>query len=355
MPEAETIQQEEEKQNDNTTLETTEQQGDQYDPTSKTIKPKLESRLGRDSPFDFGQRYLTDESKVFEFNAWDNVSWDSEQVSQFQTQIELQQQNAVSDFDKKQFNANPSKYWNIFYKNNKRNFFKDRKWLQIEFPAIFELTKPDSPANSTILEIGCGVGNTMFPIMEANQNPGLTVHGCDYSKVAIDLIKEKPEYVNQADHYTGKCHASVWDLANTEGELPEELEPHSVDVAIMVFVFSALNPDQWKQAIVNLAKVMKPNGKVLFRDYGRYDLAQVRFKKNRYLQENFYVRGDGTRVYFFTEEELIGIFKGDDEKKEVFKNVKIASDKRLLVNRKKQLKMYRCWIQAVFEFNGETI
>ncbi|EGV61612.1 methyltransferase [Yamadazyma tenuis] len=314
--------------------------------TPKETKPPLDTRIGKDSPFTFGQRFLENEEEVFNHNAWDHVEWGPEQIEQCQKLIEVQYENPVKDFDKKLYNSNPAKYWDIFYKHNRENFFKDRKWLQIEFPSLFKFTSEDYQEKTSILEIGCGAGNTFFPILEQNKNPNLKIFGCDYSKVAVDLVRSNSAFKENSE--LGIAYSSVWDVANVQGEIPEDLEQNSCDVIIMVFIFSALHPDQWEQAISNLKKCLKPGGQILFRDYGRYDLAQVRFKKNRLLQDNFYIRGDGTRVYFFTEEELREIFTVTGP----FKELQIATDRRLLVNRKKQLKMYRNWLQAVFTIDS---
>jgi hypothetical protein len=52
---------------------------------------------------------------------------------------------------------------------------------------------------------------------------------------------------------------------------------------------------------------LKPGGTLFIRDYGRHDLAQLRIKKERLLDPAYpglYIRGDGTRVYFFPKKEL---------------------------------------------------
>ncbi|KAI1853502.1 hypothetical protein JX266_001486 [Neoarthrinium moseri] len=324
-------------------------------PAHRSHDPQYNQK--RTDPFQFGSRYLQQEDDVFEFNAWDHVETDDAYKEYAEEQYQKQRESPVSDFDKHRFNSDPAKWWNLFYKNNTANFFKNRKWLQQEFPILGKVVQEDA-GPVTILEVGAGAGNTAFPILAHNKNPKLKIHACDFSKKAVEVMRSSEAY------NTDYMQADVWDAAGQD--LPPGLEDGSVDVVIMVFIFSALSPLQWRQAVHNAYRVLKPGGEVCFRDYARGDLAQVRFKKGRYLEENFYIRGDGTRVYFFDQDELAAIWSGetsadskdtsvetpsaDDETTQVarFEVEDLGIDRRLLVNRAKKLKMYRCWIQGRF-------
>lgn len=322
------------------------------------------------TPFKFGTRLLTDPSSVFEHNAWDHVETDEAYRAASAAQISFQRSRPVDPFNKHRFNSDPAKWWDAFYKNNTTNFFKDRKWLHQEFPLLEVLTSQGA-GRASVVELGCGAGNTLFPVLRLNRNDEFCIHGCDFSRKAVELVRAQEEFMKEAER--GRVCASVYDLSQRD-TLPEGVEEGSVDAVIMVFVFSALSPEQWADALANVRRMLRKGGKVLFRDYGRGDLAQVRFKAGRYLEENFYVRGDGTRVYFFDEDELRWIFTGqrkvkvedpdagdkqheEDEERSTFpegdfggfKINDIGVDRRMLVNRKTQVKMYRCWMQAVFE------
>ncbi|OJD16834.1 hypothetical protein AJ78_03024 [Emergomyces pasteurianus Ep9510] len=349
------------------------QGNDDYEAIARAVQPVPRHRSHdpannqkRTDPFQFGSRYLEEGDDVFEFNAWDHVETDADYREYAELQYSKQKESPVPEDTRDKYNANPSKFWNLFYKHNTSNFFKNRKWLQQEFPILVEVTQPDA-GPQVILEIGAGAGNSAFPILASNKNEQLRLHACDYSKKAVEVMRRSEQYDEKY------MQADVWDVsAEGEESLPPGLGPDSVDVVVMIFIFSALAPSEWDRALRNIHRVLKPGGQVLFRDYGKGDLAQVRFKSGRWMAENFYVRGDGTRVYFFEKDELSHIWSrwnpenGIPETSESgtadsahsapavrddagFEILALGVDRRLIVNRQRKLKMYRCWMQGRFQ------
>ncbi|KAJ1922133.1 hypothetical protein IWQ60_006587 [Tieghemiomyces parasiticus] len=303
----------------------------------------------------FGSRTLQAADDVFTQNAWDHAEWTEEQEAQAREAVLRQLEHPVPAEDQGRYHAEAAENWNRFYAKNENRFFKDRHWLRIEFPELFKTERAVGhggsdddgaqapPAQITrepgrrfnVMEIGCGAGNAFFPLLAENQaDPDYYAYACDFSETAVRVVRENALYD------PARSEAFVWDL--TSPELPPSVAPGSVDVILLVFVLSAIHPDHWQQAMDNLYKLLRPGGIVLFRDYGRYDLAQLRFKRNRLLSDNFYVRGDGTRVYFFTNEQLAELF---GQRFEVLQN---AVDRRLIVNRHKKLQMFRVWLQGKF-------
>ncbi|OCH96299.1 methyltransferase [Obba rivulosa] len=252
----------------------------------------------------FGARFLTDEKDVWSQNAWDHVPPPEGQEEIIAASLARQKAAPVPEEDKLKYNEKPAKHWDNFYKMNADNFFRNRKWLHLEFPELVKAAEPEA-GPMTVAEIGCGAGNAVFPLLTANKNPALKLHAYDYSSHAVKLVQTNPLYSSPP---IGTIQAGVWDV--TSSSLPPDVQPGSVDIILLIFVLSALHPHEWRNAISNIHQMLKPGGLVLLRDYGRHDMAQLRFKGGRLLDDNFYVRGDKTRVYFFELDELALLFSG---------------------------------------------
>lgn len=302
--------------------------------TDSTILQNGQPREGDLKRSQFGNRTLSKRDNVFQHNAWDNVTWDEEQREQARKKVNENSCVYASEEETRRYEQEAQGYWDAFYGIHQNKFFKDRHWLFTEFPEL-GASDSDKTNETKILEIGCGVGNTVFPILLRNKNPNLFVYCCDFSARAIKILRENSEYD------TSRCEAFVLDA--TEENWSPPFPPESLDIVILIFVLSSMNPDKMQHVVNQMYRYLKPGGLVLFRDYGRYDMAQLRFKKGRCLSDNFYVRGDGTRVYFFEQEEVRDVFA-----KAGFVEKQNLLDRRLQVNRSKQLTMYRVWIQGKY-------
>lgn len=237
--------------------------------------------------------------------------------------------SGVSPFWRDKYEREAKKYWDVFYKRHQDKFFKDRHYLDKEWGHYFT-----GAGRKVLLEVGCGAGNTVFPLLATY--PDVFVHACDFSHRAISLVKSHKEYADT------RVNAFACDL--TSDDLSSQIAPSSVDVVTMIFVLSAVSPEKMPLVLQNIRKVLKPNGRVLFRDYATGDLAQERFTcKDQKISENFYVRGDGTRAFYFSEEYLRCLFEENE-----FGTQEIGLCCKQVENRSRELIMNRRWVQAVF-------
>ncbi|MCD9646441.1 hypothetical protein HAX54_036263 [Datura stramonium] len=88
----------------------------------------------------------------------------------------------ISPFWREKYERDAKKYWDIFYKRHQDKFFKDRHYLDKEWGQYFSGTD-----GKVILEVGCGAGNTIFPLLATI--PNIFIHACDFSPRAVNLVK----------------------------------------------------------------------------------------------------------------------------------------------------------------------
>jgi len=195
----------------------------------------------------FGGRVLEKEGDVFKHNAWDNVEWGQKQQDEAQEMVD-KATSVLMDAEKAQeFEDKAGLFWDKFYSVHQNRFFKERNWLFTEFPdlapgytgavrvfqpgqvqqesgndndnlageddkvavtavlnqAEVDETRKDesyfgSNANFRLLEIGCGTGSTVFPILEMNTSPNLMVYCCDLSTTAVQLVSGTHLFLRRA-------------------------------------------------------------------------------------------------------------------------------------------------------------
>lgn len=242
--------------------------------------------------------------------------------------LEKQNSRLVPEYKAKQLELYSQKHWDLFYKRNQTKFFKDRHWTTREFEALLDC-KNDS--QKVMLEIGCGVGNLVFPLIEEGLN--YYFYACDFSPRAVELVQQHKLY---DENIVKAFQADI-----TTDSVFDHLTEESLDIVTLVFVLSAIHPEKFNNSLRNIFKLLKPGGILLFRDYGLHDMAQIRFKPGHKISENFYMRQDGTRSYYFSTEFTKKLFTEAG-----FCIIANAYVHRRTVNKKKNLDVGRIFLQS---------
>lgn len=244
------------------------------------------------------------------------------------------------------------------------SFFKDRTWLRLEFPELVARTEANA-GPQTILEVGCvrllaclgraialtrAIGSRQYRVssVDAQREPRLDYLGNGLFKysggcrqgpsfvfvssatreVALTIRPTRSIRVHPTarESYTLQYGTLLPVRKTQRAHIPCQKE-WSQDQSMPSPSFTSCprctRTSGTRQYIISslyvirhackpatfakLPQALKPGGTLFVRDYARHDLAQLRIKKDRLLDPalpGLYIRGDGTRVYFFKKTEM---------------------------------------------------
>ncbi|XP_039168377.1 tRNA N(3)-methylcytidine methyltransferase METTL6 isoform X3 [Eucalyptus grandis] len=226
--------------------------------------------------------------------------------------------------------------WGGFHaRHHTGKFFKERRYLLKEFPELVSREKE----NPRVLEVGCGNGSTVLPILRGNED--VVVYACDCSGEALEYVKEMLDASNVASierrFYPFLCdfalhgfpmwlacgpcrETSLHQHCCSSGEEKVELPLRGLDMSkdssclggvdfiTLIFTLSAIPFQMMPKALAECFCVLKPGGLLLFRDYGLYDMTMLRFESGKRVGFREYMRSDATRSYFFSLEIVRDLF-----------------------------------------------
>ncbi|KAG6528209.1 hypothetical protein ZIOFF_010360 [Zingiber officinale] len=251
--------------------------------------------------------------------------------------------------------------------------FKERRYLLKEFPELIRISD-----SVKVLEVGCGNGSTVLPILRAKQN--ITVYACDCSE---EILRKAEEIIATGSaislvprFFTFLLDVSVNDFpdwlfctscrrnsspepanfsSDSRGENLEMSHMSAflredqcciggVDFVTMIFTLSAIPFKRMPSVIEKCLSVLRPGGLLLFRDYGLYDMTMLRFLSEQRVGFCEYMRSDGTFSYFFSLDTARNLFLAAG-----FTEVELTYCCITSVNRQKGKSMQRVWVHGKFQ------
>lgn len=145
---------------------------------------------------------------------------------------------------------------------------------------------PDLPAGSRVLELGCGNGKTLSAAL---QYPWMMV-ATDISSEAVKLgrlaAQKKAEFL-----VSDACQLPFMDQA--------------FDAVFAFHVAGHVLHAHREKLALEATRVLKPGGKLLFRDFAADDM---RAGKGKEVEPCTFVRGQGIITHYFSEDEAKDLF-----------------------------------------------
>ena len=106
--------------------------------------------------------------------------WNDEMTREAEQIINKEGPPRMTTMSIKRLEIEAQRNWDIFYKQNTTNFYKDRHYLAREFTELSQhldtiKSNTDSTEEVTLLDLGCGVGNAFWPLIETFGQPPLRI------------------------------------------------------------------------------------------------------------------------------------------------------------------------------------
>lgn len=235
--------------------------------------------------------------------------------------------------------------WDLSYERRSGKTYPVKSYLFKEYPVLRQVLAGASAGSPlALIDVGCGSGASTYPI--ANTFPDHVRYVMtDFSAAALAFAASN-QY-NQAP----KSNIAYIQWDPTQDTLPSSLVPpeldYKFDLAMCIFMLSAVAPERMLTVLQHIRALLKPNGYLLFRDHAVYDMIHVRFhRRGKRLSTDpnvhYYLKGDGTTVNFIESDSFLALAA-----KAGFRSVEHSYHTNRMENKKTGVVMYRMFFHAV--------